>query len=293
MTRTITSGRSCTRRANTINTNNGIDRPQRRPRWTRARCRAEALERRRLLAAVSWDGGGDGVNWTNNLNWSSNAVPGPNDDVTISVAANPTVLVPSGTQSIRSLVSDEAIRTTGGTIAIGTTATASQPVTLASGGLSGGTWNFSNGAGVLGTGSGGTLNNVAITGGDVVLNTASAAMVVSGTTTFPAARLQNSASFQLAPGYVLNSQIIADGASSAQRFVSLAQGAPGTITIGPGGAIKLAAGCGGNLSIHNSSMSTLINNGTIANEAAGRTLYVQNAAFTNNGTAQVSGGGGA
>jgi fibronectin-binding autotransporter adhesin len=43
----------------------------------------ESLEGRMLLAAVSWDGGGDGVNWTSAKNWSNNVVPGANDDVTI------------------------------------------------------------------------------------------------------------------------------------------------------------------------------------------------------------------
>src|SRR5688572_19799456 len=80
-------------------------------------CTGDQLERRRLLAAVSWDGGGDGTNWTDPLNWSTNALPQPADDVTISVGANPTVLIASGTQSINSLVTNELIRTTGGTLA--------------------------------------------------------------------------------------------------------------------------------------------------------------------------------
>jgi hypothetical protein len=52
---------------------------------------AERLESRRLLAAVSWDGGGDGTNWGDPLNWSGNAIPLPADDVTINVAGSPTI----------------------------------------------------------------------------------------------------------------------------------------------------------------------------------------------------------
>ncbi|HQY88949.1 MAG TPA: hypothetical protein PK402_09830, partial [Tepidisphaeraceae bacterium] len=51
------------------------------------RCRPgfpiESLELRRLLAAVGFDGGGDGVNWNDPLNWSNNALPTSNDDVTL------------------------------------------------------------------------------------------------------------------------------------------------------------------------------------------------------------------
>ena len=34
-----------------------------------------ALEPRRLLAAVAWDGGGDGLRWGDNRNWSGDRVP--------------------------------------------------------------------------------------------------------------------------------------------------------------------------------------------------------------------------
>src|ERR1043165_7069983 len=80
----------------------------------------EPLERRGLMAAVNWTGGGDGVTWTDARNWSSNPVlPGAADDVVISLpAANPTISLSSGTQSIHSLLSDEAMNLTGGTLSV-------------------------------------------------------------------------------------------------------------------------------------------------------------------------------
>jgi hypothetical protein len=240
---------------------------------------------------VSWDGGGDGTNWTDPLNWSTNALPQPADDVTISVGANPTILIPSGTQSINSLVTDEAIRTTGGTLAVATTAQSSQSVTLAGGGLSGGAWTLSAGSSILATSSGGTLANVTITGGDLLLNVTSARVLVSGSTSFPAARLQaSSANFLVAPGYVLNSLIVAEGAATGSRVLNLSSGAPGTITVGPSGVIRLAAGCGGSLTLQNANIATVVNNGLITAEAAGQTLSVSNNAFTNNGTTQATAG---
>ena len=38
--------------------------------------RLEALEDRATPAAVSWDCGGDGTNWTDPRNWSGDALPG-------------------------------------------------------------------------------------------------------------------------------------------------------------------------------------------------------------------------
>src|SRR4051794_31269113 len=67
------------------------------------RAMAEALEPRRLLAAVTWTGAGDGISWTDASNWSGSALPGSADDVTISVGGSPTIQVSTGTQSIHSL----------------------------------------------------------------------------------------------------------------------------------------------------------------------------------------------
>src|SRR4051812_641587 len=80
-------------------------RPARRARRARV-CfaAAELLEPRRLFAAVSWDGGGDGVHWTSAANWSTDALPTAADDVTISITGSPTVILDSGAQSINSLV---------------------------------------------------------------------------------------------------------------------------------------------------------------------------------------------
>ena len=67
------------------------------------RLRIEPLESRTLLTAVSWDGGGDGVNWTDPVNWSGNLVPVSADDVVIDVPGTISVTMASGTPTIRSL----------------------------------------------------------------------------------------------------------------------------------------------------------------------------------------------
>jgi hypothetical protein len=70
----------------------------------------ESLESRKLLAAVHWDGGGNGADWSDPNNWNTNQVPGPADDVTIDVSGTPTVYVRNGTvASVRSIHSREAM----------------------------------------------------------------------------------------------------------------------------------------------------------------------------------------
>ncbi|MDB5386304.1 MAG: repeat-containing protein, partial [Planctomycetaceae bacterium] len=96
----------------------------------------EALEHRVYLSAVSWDGGGDGVHWSDPLNWSSNALPGATDDVTINFG-NATVSHDSGNDSIHSLTSANKLSLNGGTLAINGPATISSDFTLSGGDLSG------------------------------------------------------------------------------------------------------------------------------------------------------------
>ena len=94
----------------------------------------EALESRRLLAAVAWDGGGDGGSWTDPLNWDGDAVPTISDDVTIDVAADPTVTVGAGNTNediaAASITTAEAMYLRGGTLTLGGTFTTSAQVLL-------------------------------------------------------------------------------------------------------------------------------------------------------------------
>ena len=58
----------------------------------------EVLESRVLLSNITWTGDADGTNWTNPGNWSSDAVPGSTDVVTINVPGNVTIQIASGAQ---------------------------------------------------------------------------------------------------------------------------------------------------------------------------------------------------
>ncbi len=51
--------------------------------------RIESLESRHLLAVVTWDGGGDNLNWEDPLNWDSDSLPALTDDVFLPFLGGP------------------------------------------------------------------------------------------------------------------------------------------------------------------------------------------------------------
>jgi hypothetical protein len=89
-----------------------------------------------------WDGGGDGVNWTDANNWSNNVLPGPAEDVIINVGPNPSIIL-NGTQSVRSVTSSENL-TINGDLAVAQPSTFNAPVTLAGALFGGGDMTFNS-----------------------------------------------------------------------------------------------------------------------------------------------------
>src|SRR5208337_1676905 len=89
----------------------------------------EVLERRLVMSAVSWTGGGNNFNWNNPANWSTNTVPDASDDVTIDVANNPTIIY-NGTSTIHSLVDNDSLNIAGGSLAVTSGLTVGSGATL-------------------------------------------------------------------------------------------------------------------------------------------------------------------
>jgi len=110
--------------------------------------KVEPLEQRALLAVVAWDGGGDGISWTDPSNWDTGYVPMGGDDVVIpDLDGDITVsLSTAGTRTINSLDCKETLVVSGGgslnvsgtTSNSGTLAVQSGTVALAGGGNSSG-----------------------------------------------------------------------------------------------------------------------------------------------------------
>src|SRR5579872_4267337 len=63
----------------------------------------EELEGRVVPTAISWTGADGNLNWNDPLNWSPNAVPNGNYDVTISTSVSGPISLAGATYSILSL----------------------------------------------------------------------------------------------------------------------------------------------------------------------------------------------
>jgi len=76
----------------------------------------EPLEQRTLLASIAWDGGGDGVSWSDPANWSTNSVPTGVDHVLIDAGASVTLGGKGGRIEIASLEAHGSITMRGGVL---------------------------------------------------------------------------------------------------------------------------------------------------------------------------------
>lgn len=142
----------------------------------------QPLEERCLLAVVTWVADTDGF-WDVASNWQDdlgvNRVPSALDDVTIDRAADITVTVRSGTQSINSLNSSETLAITGGTLEL-TEASSVSTLTM-SGGVLTGTGDFTIQVDMVW--SGGT-----ITGAGTTVLASSATGLITGNDIFTSAK---------------------------------------------------------------------------------------------------------
>jgi autotransporter-associated beta strand protein len=88
------------------------------------------------MSTVAWTGGGADNNWDDALNWNTGTLPGPGDDVMITIPAN-VVHSDAVTDSIASLTSTQPLTLAGGTLAIAATSSTSGPLVVNGGSLAG------------------------------------------------------------------------------------------------------------------------------------------------------------
>lgn len=233
---------------------------------------AEPLEPRRLLAAVSWDGGGNGLSWHDPLNWSTDVLPGPSDDVTISVTADPTVRIESGTHQINSLTSSEAIEIAGGTLGLAAESRIDADFTHTSGWLSGDGDLFVGGATLLDSGAyyagGGTLN-------------------LGGPARVEVNEHMNGPQLNDTRRLVLTSNTIMSADPAVSPLSSSA-----SVRVSSGAAIVVEAGVElrleGGVDLRGSSTGSLINAGTIVGHGPGESIIGIN--YSGEGSVTAAGG---
>ncbi|MBE2258314.1 MAG: DUF4347 domain-containing protein, partial [Rhodobacteraceae bacterium] len=119
-----------------------------------------------LLGSRTWDGGGDGVSWSDRFNWSGDLTPGANDDVVIDAAlGDPAISISAvaGSVQVKSLTSSRPISVlSGATVQASSTIVLNRSMTLAGGTIEGGTVSVAGGAKLVATNAGGTLKDVTL-----------------------------------------------------------------------------------------------------------------------------------
>ncbi len=234
------------------------------------RPKIEVLEERCLLATVNWISATSG-NWDVGSNWSTGQVPGPGDDVVISVPGeNPTITLNSGNQTIHSLQCTDTLEITGGSLGLVANSEIDGALTLGSGGEI----VTDNVLTLTGSDSwtGGTIS------GDIVSLTSTATLAMSdATATTLSATLNNAGGISVTGGGGLA------GGGTLNNTGSFSNNSTGTFTIGlpfqnQGGTIDVE---GGMLSIQ-SDNCTWTGGGTLE-AAAGATLQLAPAAGADNG----------
>lgn len=79
----------------------------------------EPLEARIAMSTVHWTGHGDGVTLNSRYNWECNSLPGLGDTAVINVAANPDIVLNSGSLRVKKLLLSENLKINGGTLEVG------------------------------------------------------------------------------------------------------------------------------------------------------------------------------
>ncbi len=251
------------------------------------------------VQSVSWvnPSGGD---WDTPSNWSTDAVPGAGDDVTISIAVSGPITHDASTaDSVNSLISTDPITLGAGSLAIGITAQLSASLTLAGGTIDGGTIELSGGAALIATNQGGTLAGVTL-GGTLDMTGYYATLDVIGGLTLDngtidigdpvaADNLWGTLIFQGAQTLAGSGSIVFGGSGNNQIYTETSGGDSGTLTIGPNIAIQGDEGLVG-YDI-GGTQTPLVLEGTIdANTSAGG-IAVGGTNWTNAGMIEATDGG--
>ncbi len=245
-----------------------------------------------VALSVLWDGWGDGVSWSDPLNWSGDALPGAGDDVIINIADDPTVIIDAsaGDVSVRSIESDEALRLVSSLLSVDTTITLTdQDLTLSSSTISGATIQTGGGQLIVPNSQTGVLDGVVLDMGlTTVVGVHSNLFVDNGLTLDGLIEMRGNTATN--PGCRLIFRNGGTLAGTGQIRFETSTGhvhasAGETLTIDSGITIINSAGDG----VVGEAGTAIINRGTVRAEN-GRTVTITGLSIINEGTLEANGG---
>ncbi len=221
---------------------------------------------------VSWDGGGDGMTWADEVNWVGDKLPADGNAVVINDPGSPTVIYDAslGTTHLHSLESTESLTMTGGalelnrfswstgtlTVAAGTSVTVLGPFEHTNGTVTGagevtvaGLYTWLDG---LQTGSGETIAN-----GGILVSGGATKSLSARTLTLNGASTWDAGQWNLGDAATINNNAALD--IQAHRRLAHAGGAVSTFNNNALGIITNSAGVGGSTIETHFSNSGMVN----------------------------------
>ena len=244
-------------------------------------------------ATVTWVGGsGD---WDMATNWSSGAEPGPDDDVVIGSGPTITVTHSTGADTVNSILSQQALVVSGGSLTVSSTIQVNNTFTLSGGTIAIATiLQGTNGAGLIV--SGGTLDGVTVNGVLDVGNSYNRAQltVTNGLVLNGTALVGNPTNGWSAVLQFLGSQTLSGSGTVVfgNGCNALAEGSGSTLTIGAGITVRGQNGyIGWEPCFWGVPNVSVINQGTISADVANGTITIAGQPFSNQGLAEGINGG--
>ncbi len=269
-------------------------RPKKKRSAIAARATVSRLEHR-LLLAVTWinPSGGD---WDTPANWSTDALPGPGDDVMINTAGITITHTANVVDTVKSLTNDAGVTLSGGSLIVSGQVQGAGSLTLAGGTLGGATVDA--GMTINVANAGGTLSGVTL-GGSLDLNSTSPTVTVTGGLTLSGGSVVFGASqygvvrFTDAAASLAGTGSVSFSDNNYYSYLNTLQedDAGGTLTIGANVTVSGGTGTiGYDSSIGGPSNVSFINQGTIDADSTG-TITLSGNAWSSSGTLDASGGG--
>src|SRR5437867_2319483 len=248
-------------------------------------------------ATISWIGGsGD---WNTAVNWSGGALPGTNDDVVIGSGPYITVTHSADTHVVKSILSQQAFVLSGGSLTVSNTVQVNNTFILSGGTLVRGTVLRSTDGQSI-TVTSGTLDEVTVNGDMDVGNSSYDAIltVVNGLVLNGTVRVGNPTNYSYGRLDFDGSQtlggsgVVIFGNHTGCNLLRVLNNET-TLTLGPGITVRGHSGTVGyNPNCYGGpSDVSVVNQGTIAADVSGGTIYVQAQSFINQGKVQGLNGG--
>lgn len=229
--------------------------------------------------------GVSGGSWQSSSNWSPSGIPGANDDVVI---ANPgaTVIYTASTSTIKSLSSAANLNFNSGRLIVTTTAHVQGLITINGGWIEGGEWTLK--FPILAMESPASRLRSLTLNGDIVYGSTGGRLKILDVVLNGTAQLTGFNTLLTFEGTQTFTKGTIEFLHDTSGGPAIAMETAGTLTLAPEVLLRGGTGSIGNNQSGTAPAMTLINQGVIRSDSAGRSIEIKPASFLNQGTVDAS-----